>query len=474
MGQKRRRRGGPCAWACAVAVLLTVAAQVVDATAAEAEAEDESTWTLAERGAKYRRRAMFREAAEAYDQYVAGSHKESDSFRGDVAEALAEAARLWIALDESARAARDVEQFEGRLLAEPDRGPSLWIRRDWERPDPTEVLAAELWLELGAHYAERKSLVTQAAHWERTLRSPFVSRSLGHRLRAESKLAQVRWQQSCPLPQQDGLCVRWQRYRPPPGGQPMCEPWSQLEQPHVRPRNVRLAEAALQGARRVLSSYPVPLILAQRRGGEPSAHLGDAGVVAAVEEAFRLQADERFERFLVLAVPPKGVRPDGKPTAEYRRWFDARLRPLNQARDAYRDLFDLSDGFAGQAAAARLLQAEVFAIAGLWWMPIPPVPKNFAPPGLSRRDIETLFAEGSCHEPEPYHTFHPLLEDFVTCLERAQRLGVSSPWLAQCERMAFTIRPSEWPIPSEIYGSEFASPTPLDRADIVTAAKGKR
>jgi hypothetical protein len=417
---------------------------------------------------------MFREAAEAYERFVSQALEEDSWFRDEVGEALAAAARLWMALGESERAARDVEHFDRLQRKDAPKRRLLYRESDRPRPDPTELLAAELKLELGAHYDERQPLAWQAGYWERALRSQTLARSLAHRIRAEAKLAQVRWQQSCPVPLQDGMCVRWRPYREPDTGGPRCEPWTKLEQPQVWARNPALLTAALQGTQRVLASYPVALVLAQRRGGEPQAHLGDAAVVEAVESALLIQADERHERFLALTVPPERMLLNGqKAIRAYHRWFDARSAKMEQARDRYIDLLAFSDGIAGQIAAARLLQSMVWTMAGLWWLPDPIAPHQPAPSGMSPKKWQQMWAAAYCDLQESEYNARTTLRWLGECVERAQRLGYGNPWLTQCERTAATLARREWPVPSEIYPIAEDVPIQLDRADIQTQTTAK-
>lgn len=379
-----------------------------------------------------------------------------------------------MALDESERAEQLVERLEQRLRKEAkasQAGDATPIRFDDPEPDARHALVADLRLELGVHYAEHKPAAFQAEYWERALRSPHVSRSLGHRIRAEVKLAQARWQQSCPIPQDDGLCVRWRPYRAPTTGGPRCEPWTKLDQPQVLRRDARLVAAAMQAVRRALAPYPVALVLEQRRGHEPNAHLGNSAVVEAVESALLLQADERYERFLALAVPPEGILPNGRPDRTYARWWKSRIEAMEAVRSRHSTLLALSDGLAGQAAAARLMQVTLLFIAGLQWLPLPSPP---APPeSMSQSEWSRQFAASYCNSLDSRDAARPMWERHVACVERARNLGVGTHWLSQCERAADVIGGREWPMPAEIHLSPVHMALPLDRADVQTVTTKK-
>lgn len=456
-------------WLLGAVLLFGTAASFVRTPAARADGV--THWELKKQAANYRRMGMFREAAEDLERYASPSLTEyigSD----EMADALADAARLWMALGEGERAARCVERFERLLRLERERGGGIWIDYDRPRTDPRETLAAELRLELGVHYAEHKPLAFQAAYWERALRSPFVSRSLAHRIRAEVKLAQVRWLQSCPIAQEDGLCVRWRPYRAPTTGGPRCEPWTKLDEPQVWPRDARLVAAALQGVRRALAPYPVALILAQRQGDEPMAHLGDAVVIEAVEGALLLQADERYERFLALAVPPDLGQQGIKFDPRYTRWLRARSRPMDEARSRHLDLLALSDGVAGQTAAARLAQSLVLAVAGLWWIPLPSPPP--APKGVDQAEWAMTFPSAYCDSLDSRDIPRPIEDRLTECVDRARRLGIRTHGLHQCERIAAALGLSQWRAPAEIHLSPVHMALPLDRADVQTVTTTKR
>lgn len=455
-----------------VAVLL-LGCLVSDARAGAKDSEEVSLWELAQQGSKHRRNGMFREAAEA-DEYYVSQAMEAEWFSGEVAQALATAARLRMALGDSDRAAQDVERFEEILRKATAKSEFRFPVNDAPRPDPIEVLGAELKLELGAHYAERKPLDWQAGYWTQVLRTKTLAHSVAHRIRAEVKLAQVRWQQSCPIPLQDGMCVRWRPYREPATGGPRCEPWTHLEQPQVWPRNPALLSAALQGIRRVLAAYPVALVLAQRRGGEPQAHLGDTAVIEAVESALLIQADERQERFLSFVIAPESLLRNGQLAIKaYHRWYDAWTDKMEQARSHYVELLAFSDGIGGQIAAARLLQSTVWTRASIWWLPNFQAPNQPPPKGMDPKKWQQMWADADCDAKDSEYSASRSLDWHWECVERAQRLGSGNPWLTQCEKTAATLAKQKWPLPSEIYSNTVDAPIRMDRADTQTQMNSK-
>jgi len=195
-------QAGLLAVTLAIAVAFPVGAA---STSNDAEPSPEDPERL---GAQYRRMGMFRESAEAYERYVARSQAEGI---GEAAfkEELALAARLRMALGDSEHATRDVERFDQLFGHLPKRDQDVLFPNEdrLAARSHTQAEAAELLLELGAHYEERRDLAWQARYWQRTLRSEAVQKNLAHRIRAEVKLAKVHWRQSCPVAGQDGLCV---------------------------------------------------------------------------------------------------------------------------------------------------------------------------------------------------------------------------------------------------------------------------
>jgi hypothetical protein len=392
-------------------------------------------------------------------------------WQAELTAALATAARLRMALGDSEQAARDVERFD-QLFGQPRRrAPEFW--RHEEFPRSYQAQAAELRLELGAHYGERRDLAWQARYWERTLRAGSVRQSLPHRIRAEVKLAQVRWQQSCPVAGKDGLCVDPTPLRLPHLKADYCDArWIHLERPRVRERNAALAAAALQGTRRALASYPVELVLLQRRGGEAQLHLGDAALVEAVEAALLIQADQRYERFLAAA-PFTPAFPRLSSKRQISSWIQVRQARLDALRPGYRDLMDLSDGDAGSAAAARLAQSFHLFWADLVTTPMsfprqPPRPTGSA---ISDQEWKRLYREAYCDSVEGDRAPTAVTEDYSACIQRAARLGRSSPWQAQCERGANLVSATEWPIPSEIYPTETDIPIRMEQAEVQSGTK---
>ena len=289
-----QRAGRP--WLLGAVLLLGTVAS--DVWTPVARAEDVTRGELQKQAASYRRMGLFREAAETLERYASPSAHEYVG-ADETAHALADAARLWMALDESERAARDVERLEQRIREDAKKSTQYqyWIAYDDPRPDPRDALAAELRLELGVHYGLRKPLAFQAMYWEQALRSPLVSHSVAHRIRVEAALAQVLWQQSCPIPLEDGLCVRW---RPPvarPANVARCDgPWSQMAWPQAQTPDAVLRSAALQAARRAVNAYPYELALRQRRSDTTRAPFGDSALVEAVGAAALLLADAGYEQ----------------------------------------------------------------------------------------------------------------------------------------------------------------------------------
>lgn len=418
--------------------------------------EEISIWDLEHLGPQYLRLGMFRESAEAYERFADRLIAEDTGRRSDedIGDALTMAARLRMALGESAEAARDVERLDEAIGRPRKPAPHYWDHNEEASAYPTR--AAEMLIELGSHYAERKDLAWQARYWERTLRAYSVQHSLAHRIRAEVKLAQVRWKQSCPVPGKDGLCVdRIPLWKSPPKWDFCDAGWMKLEQPRVQERNAALVAAALSGTRRALASYPVQLVLSHRRSGETRFRLGDAALTEAVEDALLIQADHRYERFLAAAPSPAlstGTASEIK--QRFHSWHMLRKARLDALWPAYRDLMDLSDGDAGSVAAARLAQSAHLLWAGTMMAPqnMPRVPKG--PPGLSKEEWKKIFHGGYCMSRESDYAPPVITERYSMCLERNARLGLSNEWSAQCERGAHMIDPSEWPHDSEIYSTE--------------------
>lgn len=462
---RKRVSGGSLKTGLLVATLVS---GVTAATGIASATRDEEVpiWELETLGPQYLRLGMFRESAEAYERYADRLIAEYGGGRSgrDIGDTLAMAARLRMALGESELAARDVERLDRAIGRPRKRTTYLWEDETETSPGPTQ--AAEMLIELGTHYAEKRDLSWQARYWERTLRADSVQRSLAHRIRAEVKLAQVRWQQSCPVEGKDGLCVDREPLRLSTPKWDFCDAdWMKIERPRVRERNAALAAAAISGARRALAPYPVQLVLSHRRSGETRFHLGDAALVEAVEAALLIQADRRYEEF--LAAEPSPALLDGT-ASEFRQrfssWHLLRKGKLDALRPAYRDLMDLSDGDAGSAAAARLAQSF-----HLFWADIRLAPQTFPrvprePPGLSKGEWRKIFHEAYCTQLESDYAPPVITESYGACMERTTRLGVSSAWSAQCERGANILSAKEWPLPAEIYATGTDIPLRAERA----------
>jgi hypothetical protein len=408
---------------------------------------------------------MFRESAEEYERYVASAQAE-EMDDSDFREALALAARLRMAHGDTDHAARDVERFEqlfGHVPAH-DRDGLPQDSQQLAKRARHQTEAAELLLEFGTHCEEKRDLAWQASYWRRTLRTEAVQKNLAHRIRAEVKLARVLWRQSCSVPEKDGLCVSQQVSGTPKLRWNACAPtWSELERPQVLARNAALARVALQGTRRALASYPVELVLTQRRNGDTQLRLGDQALREAVDAALLIQADAQYERFL-LRDPPAESNMHRWSQRQIVDWFGQQRKQLEVLCPRYAELMDLSDGELGQAAAARQAQAFHLYLGASFLVPPPIPPPKPASAHMSDDEWKAMFRNVHCEPPDDEYVLPFLLKPYEACMEQSKRVGVRTPWLTQCEQGAQLLSPATAPIPSEIYNAEFDPPIVMDRA----------
>lgn len=443
----------------------------VTALARDSAADSSAKAKVAEhraQAAQYQRLAMFREAAEEYERLVASAQTvKPDEGQEviDIGRELALAARLRMALGDSEQAVRNVERFAQLFGHIPTNDPLYSGRSESERAtrSPYQTEAAELLLELGDFLAETHDLVRQVRYWQEALRTVAVQQSLAHRIRAEVKLAQVRWQMSCPIPSQDGLCVT----QPARGtlehrGDGCYPSWVDLDPLQAQTRNAALVSSALAGTRRALASYPLELVLAQRRSGDSQLRLGNQALREAVETALLIQADEQYERSLLRAPPPNSTLNRWS----FRRITDWQMRlrdALFALRPRYADLMDLSDGERGQIAAARQAQAVHLSLRTLARTPPRPPPK----PADDPRTIDewnALFRHAICEPTDDGGEATFLRQQYETCIERGISSGVRTPWLTQCERGASFLSHATGPASSEIFTTEPVQSDPWVRA----------
>lgn len=408
---------------------------------------------------------MFREAAETLERYASPSATEYVG-ADELADALADAARLWMVLDESERAARDVERLEQQIQEASKKTNPFWIAWDDPRPDPRDALAAELRLELGALYGQHKPLAVQATYWEQALRSPFVSRSVAHRIRVEAALAQVRWQQSCPIPLEDGLCVRWRPPLPHAANAALCEgPWSRMAWPQAQTPDPLLRSAALKAARQAVKAYPYELVLRQRRSNTTQPPFGDSALVEAVGAAALLLADADYEQLLSMSAP-EPLRRGNASSGLFYSWLSRRRRVFDALRVQYTNLMDYSDAPASNTATVRLFQSAAQLYLSWEFHPVrfPKTPAH--PPKVDRERWNAMFRDSYCTGLEIDLVPSPVMARHGECHARADRLGVGGEWLASCERLAEQLNRGEYPFPSEIFPSAVDIPIQMDRANI--------
>ncbi|HSD86752.1 MAG TPA: hypothetical protein VLB44_04530, partial [Kofleriaceae bacterium] len=262
---------------------------------------------------------------------------------------------------------------------------------------------------------------------------------------AHAKIAQILFEQSCPVKAVDGACVKVTRERAVATRQrrirgmelpTQCGPESKIKVT-VIPRDERKVREAL----------------AEFSAAEKQAHKVTSGDTAGVKYYTALgrltEANVEYEKYLALAFPKnldfdkanKALR--DRSLARFDAWFAQKDKLGRSASAKYRAVLDLKDSANSIAAAARLGQiAQNFSDA-LFTAEIPKDVRT----GPYAEDKVEAYCDVLTVKAEPLAA--ESLDAYGTCLAKSTELGWFSEWSRVCERELGQIKPEMYPTASE-------------------------
>ena len=375
--------------------------------------------------------------------------------------------------------------------------------------------AAGVDFEEGQIYEQQKDWARLQKHLLDYLKVWGTKGGVDRQVIAHVKLGEIAWKASCPAPNGgiNGACVTVTRERA--GGaakvassqkkkkkkndlSPQCGPATQSKIT-VFPRKPALVKEAMGHFAEALRLYKggaadklVPLPKdpevaaadASASGGAAAAATADkttsksdaeairAGRIAAMgnfaAEARMMQADAEYEKFLSIVVPTGLDFTDDTAAHKKRKdesmkklkgYLDSKAKQLATSRKMYEEVILFKQANWAIAAAARIGQLFQDYAGQLYTAQVPT-----APAGIDKQMFHDAYCDQLVDAAEPIES--KAIEGLSVCLNKSTELSWFNEWSSLCESELNQLKPSEYPIASEIRAQPGYSSSASDKASV--------
>lgn len=356
--------------------------------------------------------------------------------------------------------------------------------------------SAGVFFDMGQIYEQRKDYQKLKQHFAEYLKDWATKGGIDRQIIAEVKLGEISWRESCPVPGVNGACIEIKRERastatavaakaaaknknkpkakgPLKLGQCGPETKSKITVHERRPAQVKEAMAHFQKA------------LALFKNGEAAKNVPkvddavrDSRIVVMTYHAAQArmaEGDQQYEQLLNMKVPtglvfdPKRKKENDASIKKFKAWIEQKSKKLSETQKIYQGVILLKNAHWVIAAAARIGQLFQDFANGLYTAEVPTPPP--APPGLERDEWGQLFRDAYCDQMTD--TAEPLdakaVEGLSTCLNKSTELNWFNEWSKLCELELNQIKPSEYPLASEIRAEPGYSGLAFDVAPVALA-----
>jgi len=397
--------------------------------------------------------------------------------------------------------------FFRRGLGQPDKSiedANLFIKNYGGRKEYFDQ-AAGVFFDIGQIYEQRKDYQKLKQHLGEYLKGWATKGGIDRQILAEVKLGEIAWRDSCPAPNGgvNGACIEIKRERataatalaakaaaaqkgkkvkqkgPIKLGQ--CGPAtkSKITVYDRRPAVVKEAMTHFDKALQLwkngdaVKAMPKTIEDAQREG-----RIGVMTYHAA--EALMSKGDQQYEVLLNMKIPtgltfdPKRKKENEAAVKKFKTWIEGKSKKLADTQKLFQNVIQFKNAHWAIAAAARIGQLFQDFANGLYTAEVPTPPD--APPGLERDEWGQMFRDAYCDQMTD--TAEPLdnkaVEGLSTCLNKSTELNWFNEWSKLCETELNQIKPSEYPLASEIrvQPGNFSSIT-MDVAPVLTVGTEK-
>jgi len=196
--------------------------------------------------------------------------------------------------------------------------------------------------------------------------------------------------------------------------------------------------------------------------------------------ALMAKGDQQYEILLNMKIPtgltfdPKRKKENEAAQKKFKGWMETKSKKLADTQKLFQNVILFKNAHWAIAAAARIGQLFQDFANGLYTAEVPTPPDG--PPGLERDEWGQMFRDAYCDamtdaaEPLDNHA----VEGLSTCLGKSTELNWFNEWSKLCETELNQIKPSEYPLASEIrvQPGNFSTLT-LDVAPVLSASTEK-
>jgi len=424
-------------------------------------------------GANYHALAWYSRAADYYEQFAKGFPGEKEA-----PEALQNAIVFRLGRAEYEKAMEDSKFFESKFGTRPK----------------LKSKAASVNFSLGAVYEGKKETEAVIKHYTSYLKKYGASGGADKQVQAHVKIAEILWEQSCPVKTVNGACIKVQRVeakrkiakkvakgkkkkKGAVEARTQCGPETKMKV-QVFKRNPAKAKAAQGHFKQALALFKKASKVKAESKEEQERRQGELAYAGA--SALFHQAEEEFEAFLEVKFPQgldfsaKDKKKLAKSQKEFGKYIDEKGKKLEKTRALYGEVIKLRTAHWAIAASARIGQLFQNFADALYTAPIPkpPVPKGLT----NKDDIEDFvatFGDTYCDTLE--NKAQPLdakaEEGLKTCLDKSTELSWYNEWSKLCEAELNQIKPAEYPLAAEIRAEPGYVTFKADRADAVLEIK---
>jgi tetratricopeptide (TPR) repeat protein len=420
--------------------------------------------------AGYHQLAYYSKAAEYYEDFATkfpGEKKATD--------ALGNATTFRIGLGEGDKAISDMDSFV----------------KFYGTRKPQD--AAGVFFQMGEVYEKQNKMDDLARHLDNYLKKWGAQGGPDRQVLAHYRLGELAWKASCQQASEDGACLEIKRMaatgrqkvlydinKKRKKGQKIQEAKrTQCGPPTstkiiVHDRNKQQAAKGQEHFQTVLKIWNKGAAASKITGKDVETRAGLAQYAVAAA-AFHL-AETQYENFLRIKFPEgldfqQPSQYDTKKKAEAKKkkaeesgkkfgtYLSDKATALNKARDQYLEVFKMKQAQWAIAAAARVGQLYADFVGQLYTAEIPKDLKVQDEWGNRPREI---FCDALVDKAEPIEL--KAVEGFDTCLKAATEYSWYNEWSRLCERELNQMKPSEYPLSSEVkpeagYTSSTMSPS---------------
>lgn len=329
-------------------------------------------------------------------------------------------------------------------------------------------------------------------HFQDYLKQWGSKGGVDHQVIAHVKIADILWNQSCPLPDGgvNGACIEVKRERAG-GAARVAEKQAKAQKGKKRGKTKHANLPATCGPETkskiiVHDRKPGPLkealthyaeALKLFRGGAADKSVPGKNEQERNERTISMnyyasaarfrQGDVEYEKFLKLAIPDKldftPPQPDQSPAKQkaakkkmeesqkkFLAWFQNKGKQIDAAQKVYQSVIQMKQAHWVIAAAARIGQLYQDFSGQLYTAQVPKA--GPAPAGYPQDEFEMYFHDAYCDamvdKAEPLET--KAIGALSVCLNKSTDLSFYDEWSRLCEAELNQLKPVEYPIASEI------------------------